>query len=140
MSGKTVHRIHIREAVVPHIKVIRKKGKKLEEDGESENGDAHLSSRKRRKQAKKAKKDAGKNSPAPNSPTADAEDQSSEMLMNETICIEATGEEKNDADGATPVLAVQKIVTASFDGSELLLFSVHGYGNAFRGQIPSGLI
>ncbi|KAI5120266.1 hypothetical protein M0805_004602 [Coniferiporia weirii] len=155
MEGKVVREIDIVGAVIPFVKVVREKSRRMEGDGDDDDevevegdGAAKLSSRQKRKNRKRGKGKEREDSEAGMEGSAHGNGEGDSMEVDEKVLGEVkTGTPAEEADSKdegsderlpnlTPVLAVQKILAFEVASSKFLVFSAHGATALFYCKFP----
>ena len=124
MEGKVVYEIDIGEAVMPFVKVTRKKSGwgEGDSDGEGEGNGPGANSKKRRK----GKNKKGTDNVEPESNARAENDKPEDMQVDDQPSSEQNPEDKEETSPPSPLLAIQKISTLESGSRKFLVFSAHG--------------
>ncbi|KAL5492137.1 TRM82 [Sanghuangporus weigelae] len=145
MEGKLLYEIPIDEAVMPFVKVLRKKPGRSEDrsDAEGQEGDSKTASRGRRRGRKKRRGKEEVELDADSGEEIGNEGNVDEMQIDEQDAAQASARNgipgsktKQEPSESSPILAVQKIETFESSPHRFIIFSTHGASALFYCKFP----
>ncbi|KAL5531395.1 hypothetical protein ACEPAG_4272 [Sanghuangporus baumii] len=145
MEGKLLHEIPIDEAVMPFVKVLRKKPGRNEDGGDAEGQEdaSKTASRGKRRGRKKRRGKEEVEHDADSGEEIGNEGNSDEMQVDEQDAAQASASNgvsgsktKQIPSESSPILAVQKIETFESGSHRLIIFSTHGASALFYCKFP----